>query len=317
MAHPKGTRRNLWGAGGVLGHSGDIGHSGVCPTPPLPQLPRPPTPTPPSPCPRHSHTPLPTLPHPSPAHAPLPGSLHPRTLRMTPGRWKRGVTGHAGGTRTASWTPHRCHLQAPAVWLEDTGHMMPSKGLPPMPPFHGSTGHSCEEGPRSWGLSHGHPCTSFHHQLPLPCVILADTISVICEVSFFRNSSVPTSAKDRWPQASAAGSSPGGQTLAQPAMCSTDVPKHPPPGPPWAWGSEEPRGHTDLGQSCQKQGRLTTNRGLFGSRATEPRCDLGDHKLRDDSGGSRWLWGEQAVRGQQVASMVARRWAGAAKGKAG
>lgn len=182
--------------------------------------------------------PCPPLPHPSPAHEPLPGSLHPRTLRMTPGRWKRGVTVHAGGMQTASWTPHRCHLQVPAAWLGDTGHMVPSKGLPPMPPSHGSTGRSGEEGPQSWGLSHGHPWTSLHHQLPLPCVILADTISVICEVSFFRNSSVPTSAKDRWPQASDDGSSPGGQTLAQPAVCSTDVPEHPPPGPSWAWGSE-------------------------------------------------------------------------------
>lgn len=32
---------------------------------------------------------------------------------------------------------------------------------------------------------------------PSPCEILADTISVICEVSFCRNSSVPTSARDR------------------------------------------------------------------------------------------------------------------------
>lgn len=192
--------------------------------------------------------------------------------------------------------------------------MMPSKGLPPMLPSHGSTGRSGEEGPQSWGLSHGHPWTSLHHQLPLPCVILADTISVICDVSFFRNSSVPTSAKDRWPQASDDGSSPGGQTLAQPAMCSTDVPAS---RPILGLGVRAAKGRTDSGQSCQKQGRLTTTRGLFGSRATEPRCDLGDHKLRYDSGGSRWLWGEQAVRGQQVASMVARRWAGEAEGKAG
>lgn len=61
---------------------------------------------------------------------------------------------------------------------------------------------------------------------PSPCVILADTISVICEVSFCRNSSVPTSARDRWPWASDARGSPGGQTLTQP-MCTPDELEYP------------------------------------------------------------------------------------------
>ena len=89
------------------------------------------TPTsPPSPCPpSRPHTPLPTLPYPSPVHVPRPGSLHPLTLRTNPGRWRRGVSGHAGGMQTASWTPHHCQLQAPAAWLGDTERMMPPEGL--------------------------------------------------------------------------------------------------------------------------------------------------------------------------------------------
>lgn len=136
--------------------------------------------------------------------------------------------------------------------------MMPSKGLPPMPPSHGSTGRSGEEGPQSWGLSHGHPWTSLHRQLPLPCVILADTISVICDVSFFRNSSVPTSAKDRWPQASDDGSSPGGQTLAQPAVCSTDVPEHRLQAHP-GLGGQSSQGTHRLGPELPEAGKADHN----------------------------------------------------------
>lgn len=89
----------------------------------------------------------------------------------------------------ASWTPRRCHLQAPGAWLD--GHKGGDALQQPVS--------------KSWRQESLHPCSRAlwpHHPLGTrtnasPCEILADTISVICEVSFCRNSSVPTSARDR------------------------------------------------------------------------------------------------------------------------
>lgn len=231
-AHSKGIRRGLWGAGRVLSQGGDAGHTGVFPTPPSPHCTSFTCTLPPG-------SPLPS-PHPLPAHAPLPGSPHPQTLRTTPGHWKTGVNGHAGGMRTASLTPRHCQLQAPAASLRDTAHMRPSKGLPHRLSPPGLRGMRVGRA-QACGCGLGLPWSSLHNQPALPCVILADTISVICEVSFFRNSSVPTSAKDRWLRASAARR--GGQSLAQPAVCSTDVPEHLPLGPSWAWDQRCPWTH--------------------------------------------------------------------------
>lgn len=88
------------------------------------------------------------------------------------------------------------------------------------------------------------------HASHSPWVILADTISVICEVSFCRNSSVPTSARVRWPWASAARGSPGGQTLAEP-VCTPDKPKQPLQTHPDSGLRED--GYTGSGLCCQKQ----------------------------------------------------------------
>lgn len=50
-------------------------------------------------------------------HPPHHGSPHPLTLRRTPARWTKAVTGHAEAMQMVSWTPHHCHLQVPAAWL--------------------------------------------------------------------------------------------------------------------------------------------------------------------------------------------------------
>lgn len=57
----------------------------------------PPFPTPST----NSHYPL-QAPGPVLPHIPLPGSPRPPTLRMTPGRWRRGVSGRAGGMQMGS-----------------------------------------------------------------------------------------------------------------------------------------------------------------------------------------------------------------------
>lgn len=124
---------------------------------------------------------------------------------------------------------------------------------------------------------------------PSPCVILADTISVICEVSFCRNSSVPTSARDRWPQASAARGSPGGQTLAQPA-CTPDEPEHPFQACP-ELGVQGRWGHTVSGLCCWKQRGLTRMKSLNGSQVSAQTRGAGaGHK------GSGWPGSQRGFR---------------------
>lgn len=39
---------------------------------------------------------------------------------MTPEHWRKDETGRAEERQMASWTPRRCHLQAPGAWLD--GH---------------------------------------------------------------------------------------------------------------------------------------------------------------------------------------------------
>lgn len=175
----------------------------------------------------------PPVPYPPlPGRAPRLGSPHPLTLRTTPGRWRRDGNGRAREMRMASWIPHRCHLQAPAAWLADTIHMIPRKGLRPCPLPMGAQ-----------GVDKGEPRLRAAATEPSPCVILADTISVIWDVSFCRNSSVPTSARDRWPRASTTVGSAGGQNLAQPVPCPTDTPRHPPRPRPGLGGPQCRRRH--------------------------------------------------------------------------
>lgn len=52
------------------------------------------------------------------AHLPHHGSPHPLTLRRTLEHWRKDVTGHAEEKQMVSWSLHRCHLQAPGVWLD-------------------------------------------------------------------------------------------------------------------------------------------------------------------------------------------------------
>lgn len=163
-----------------------------------------------------------TLPHtpcdlPTPAgRAPRLVSLRPLTLRTTPGHWRRGGNGRARGMRKASWIPHRCHLPAPAAWLGDAGQVTPRKGSP-----HESPG---------W-MDKGNPALVPQPVVPSPCVILADTISVIWDVSFCRNSSVPTSARDKWPRASTAVGSAGGPQPSSAGHMPCTHAQEAPPGP--------------------------------------------------------------------------------------
>lgn len=224
----KGIRRSLRGSGRVLSQGGDAGHAQVFPTPPFPlyQLG-------PVPCPRLSPPLTPPLacPHTSPRESPSSDS-EDDSWTLEDGR-ERPCRGDADGVFDSS------SLSTPGTCSFAEGHKtceaLKGPARPAVSPR--SPGHVGGEGP-AWGCGLGLHWSLLHHQPALPCVILADTISVICEVSFFRNSSVPTSAKDRWLRASAARSSAGGQSLVQPAVCSTDVPEHLPPDPSWAWGQK-------------------------------------------------------------------------------